>query len=205
VAKIYDKSPIAIYDAGCIRSHAIRLMLREKGLTYRLVPMEPGRLPAELLSFNPTRELPMLSVRNDAMLFDALIIADYLDERYPEPSLYLPGPVTKGAGAKATIKLMLHRFQHIFIPAAEEVLAKGKGAAQARRQLVDAMTELASALGEQRYMLSDEVSALDCFIAALMWRLPDIGVESKARALKPLRLYLARLYSRPQFQSALDG
>lgn len=202
--KIYDKAPIAIYDAGCIRSHAIRLMLREKGLTYRLVPMEPGRIPTELLGFNPTRELPMLSVRNDALLFDVLIIADYLDERYPEPSLYLPTPCAKGAGAKATIKLMLHRFQHIFIPAAEEVMAKGKGAAQAKRQLVEAMTELSAAIGEQRYLLSDEVSALDCFMAALMWRMPDIGIDSKSRALKPLKLYLARLYGRPQFQSALD-
>lgn len=200
MAQKEDKTNVTLYDSNCIRSLAIRLLLREKGLNYRVIPTNRESLSADLLALNPLCELPMVCVRHDPVLFDALIIADYLDERYPEPSLFLPG-----AGVRATIKLMLHKFQHIFIPAAEKILKGGKDAPGAKKQLLGALLEIAPVLTTQRYLLSDDfVSVIDCFLVALLWHLPDMGIESTHKGLNPLRLYLVRMCAREQFKSAIE-
>ncbi|MDY6828957.1 MAG: glutathione S-transferase family protein [Pseudomonadota bacterium] len=65
----------------------IRIALAEKNLDYSLVPLDPNEKTPELLAVNPLGRVP--AYRDDrGTLADSAVIAQYLERRYPEPSLY---------------------------------------------------------------------------------------------------------------------
>src|SRR4051794_27500309 len=65
----------------------VRIALREKGLACELVEEQPWTQPEELAALNPACETPVL-VDDDLVVCDSQAIADYLEEAYPEPTLY---------------------------------------------------------------------------------------------------------------------
>jgi RNA polymerase-associated protein len=195
---IFDEcSNIDLFDDGSINSHAIRAVLAEKGLNYHRHRVK--EVPAALRDVNPVGELPMINVRHDVKLFDPVLICDYLNDRYPEPSIY-----PSAAGEKATVKLMLWRLQRFFLPAIECIDRGGRTAPEARRELHAALIELASMCPSRGYLISEHVSVLDCFFGAMLHHLHKSGFKMKDKELKPLQLYLARLYNRTQFKLSLD-
>ena len=49
----------------------------------------------------------------------------------------------------------------------------------------------------------EEYSLVDCYMAALLWRLPNAGIELPKQA-KPVMQYAQRLFSRPAFNDSLS-
>ena len=81
-------------------AYRVRIALNLKGLDYEVVPvhlLKDGgeQLQAEYRSLNPQGIVPTL-VDGDVTLGQSLAILDYLEERYPEPSL-LPQTVSERA------------------------------------------------------------------------------------------------------------
>lgn len=74
----------------------VRLYLAEKRATGVVIDVEeiPVNLAAgeqkkpEMLARNPFGKLPVLETRSGQSLFESLAIIDYLEELYPEPSLW---------------------------------------------------------------------------------------------------------------------
>jgi len=71
----------------CPFSRKIRMALREKGLTAELVEVEPWERKDELLQLNPASEAPVLD-DDGLVVCDSQAIADFIEEAYPEPTLY---------------------------------------------------------------------------------------------------------------------
>jgi glutathione S-transferase len=71
----------------CPFSRKIRLALREKGLICELVEVEPWEQRDEFLALNPASEAPVLQ-DGDLIVCDSQAIADYLEEAFPETTLY---------------------------------------------------------------------------------------------------------------------
>ena len=72
------------------------------------------------------------------------------------------------------------------------------------RQIVrDGLIAISPIFGEQTFMLGDEFSLVDCFMAPLLWRLPHYGMDLPRQA-KPLLEYGDRLFERPSFLSSLS-
>ncbi|MBI5256778.1 MAG: glutathione S-transferase family protein [Burkholderiales bacterium] len=70
-------------------SRRVRLVLAEKGLAYesRLVDMLRGdQHSPEYLAMNPNGVVPTL-LHGDRVLYESSVVAEYLDELYPEPPL----------------------------------------------------------------------------------------------------------------------
>jgi glutathione S-transferase len=80
------------YPWGTLRStHAskTKVVLEEKGLAYRIENLPPGNLwkkPPEMLAKHPLGKVPYLE-DGALTIFDSTVIAEYLEERYPEPHL----------------------------------------------------------------------------------------------------------------------
>jgi glutathione S-transferase len=92
------------YPWGTLRStHAskVKVVLEEKKLSYRIENLSPGLLwkkPPEMVARHPLGKVPY--IEDDGMwLFDSTVINEYLDERYPEPSL-----MPKDAVARAKVR-----------------------------------------------------------------------------------------------------
>ena len=89
-------------DARC---HRVRLVLAEKALATRIVETDPVRPPEDLIDLNPYQTVPTL-VDRDVVVYEPSIICEYIDERFPHPSMAStdPGRVRAATGATRTVR-----------------------------------------------------------------------------------------------------
>jgi len=95
--KLYDFLP-------CPFGQKVRIILAEKGLSYELVEVDltqgEQRKP-DFLRLNPFARVPVL-VDEETIVYDSTIIAEYLEDEYPEPPL-LPAIGSSALRASARV------------------------------------------------------------------------------------------------------
>ena len=64
-------------------------------------------------------------------------------------------------------------------------------------------TKLLRIFNEFPYFMSEEFSQVDCYMAPLLWRLPQLGIELTGKGAKELKGYMTRLFERDSFQASL--
>lgn len=180
-------------------SHRCRIVLYEKGMDFEVIDVDLMNKSEDVASINPYGKVPVL-VERDLVLYEANIINEYIDERFPHPQLMPPDPVMRGRA-----RLFLHRFEQE-IYSQVEIIEKGvaKSADKARAVIRDNLTQLAQILTSQKFLLGDEFSMLDVAIAPLLWRLDYYGIQMGKEAA-PLMKYAERLFSRQGFIDALTA
>ena len=90
----------------CMR---VRAALAEKGVPYRTREIDLGSKPAELLALNPKGGVPIL-VDGGTIVADSLVILEYLEDCWPQPSLF---PAAAGRDA---VKASYERMNALFAP-----------------------------------------------------------------------------------------
>jgi RNA polymerase-associated protein len=179
-------------------SHRTRIVLCEKGVEIDIVSVTPGRFPEDLLDLNPDHSLPTLADR-DLVLYDARVITEYLDERFPHPPLMPVDPVTR-----AQFRLAQLRIERDWYGLAARIESEGNGkdAAKLRGELRDLVLQTAPFFTVKPYFLSEEFSLVDAAIAPIIWRLKVYGIELPADAVALVK-YANRLFARPGFRLSL--
>ena len=177
--------------------HQVRMVLAEKGVTVDIIQVSTESLPEDVYEVNPYGSLPTLMDR-DLALFKADIINEYLDERFPHPPLMPVYPV-----ARANARLMMHRIEKDWYGLADKILKNAPDAAIARRDLREGLLAMAPLFQEHPYFMSDEYSLIDCYLAALLWRLPLLDIELTGTGSKLLQTYMTRIFERDGFQQSL--
>lgn len=178
-------------------SHRCRFVLFEKGMDFQVIDVDVYNKPEDLAVMNPYNTVPVL-VERDLILYEANIINEYIDERFPHPQLMPPDPVMR-----ARARLFLHRFENelfCHIPGLES--SNAKVAEKARALVRENLTQISPVFTKQKFMLGDEFSMLDVAIAPLLWRLDHYGIQLDKEAA-PLMKYAERLFSRPAYIEAM--
>lgn len=102
---------ITLYDAArCPYCARVRIVLAEKDVPYDAVEIDLADRPAWLYEKNPSGKVPVLD-EDGWILPESAVIAEYLDERYPEPPLWPADPGERAAG-----RLLVHRFDDFSRP-----------------------------------------------------------------------------------------
>jgi RNA polymerase-associated protein len=181
----------------CPYSHRCRIVLFEKGMDFQVIDVDVFNKPEDLAVINPYNKVPVL-VERELILYEANIINEYIDERFPHPQLMPADPVMR-----ARARLFLHRFEHeLFCHIGALESGVSKSADKARIAVADNLTQIAPVFTKQKYMLGDEYSMLDVAIAPLLWRLEHYGIQLSKEA-SPLMKYAERLFSRPAYSEAM--
>ena len=180
----------------CPYSHRCRIVLYEKGMDFEVIDVDLMSRAEDIAVINPYNKVPVL-VERDLVLYEANIINEYIDERFPHPQLMPPDPVMRGRA-----RLFLHRFEQELYSHVGAIEQGGKPADKARAVIRDNLTQLAQILTRQKFLLGDEFSMLDVAIAPLLWRLEHYGIQMGKDAA-PLMKYAERLFSRQGFIDAL--
>ncbi|MDO8291996.1 MAG: glutathione S-transferase N-terminal domain-containing protein [Gallionella sp.] len=180
----------------CPYSHRCRIVLYEKGMDFEVIDVDLMSRAEDIAVINPYNKVPVL-VERDLVLYEANIINEYIDERFPHPQLMPPDPVMRGRA-----RLFLHRFEQELYSHVGAIEQGGKTADKARAVIRDNLTQLAQILTRQKFLLGDEFSMLDVAIAPLLWRLEHYGIQMGKDAA-PLMKYAERLFSRQGFIDAL--
>ena len=181
----------------CPYSHRCRIVLYEKGMDFDVIDVNLMNRAEDVAVINPYNKVPVL-VERDLILYEANIINEYIDERFPHPQLMPPDPVMR-----ARARLFLFRFEQELYSQVD-LIERGivKTADKAHGVIRDNLTQLSQILAHQKFLLGDELSMLDVAIAPLLWRLDHYGIQMGKDAA-PMMKYAERLFSRQGFIDAL--
>ena len=195
---LMKRSVMTLYSGALdIYSHQVRIVLAEKGVSVDVLNVDDNHPSEDLLELNPYNTLPTL-VDRDLVLYQAQIIMEYLDERFPHPPLLPVYPV-----ARAKSRLMIHRIERDWYSLIRKITCGDIVEAEAARQeLRSGLITLQPVFDDMPYFLSEEFTLVDCVIAPLLWRLPLYGIDLP-RSAKPILKYQERVFGRDAFQASL--
>ncbi len=190
---------MALYSAAnSLDCHRVRFVLAEKGINVDIVNIsEDESAAADMAELNPYNKSPTL-VDRDLVLYDAGIINEYLDERYPHPPLMPVDPVSR-----AQLRLVHFRIEFDWYSLARELeVSTGKRAEQLRKQLKEGLIAANELFKISDYILSDELTLVDCALGPLLWRLTAYGVKL-GKPGAAVENYAQRIFSRASFKVSL--
>lgn len=193
------RSIMTLYaDAADPLGHSVRLVLTEKDINVDIHFIDEQSKPEDLNDLNPYDSLLTL-IDRDLVIYDAQIMMEYLDERYPHPPLMPVDPVSRANNRQFRYRIV----RDLYSLASEIEGDNDIAAASARKSLRDNLLALAPVFGQYPFFMSDEFSLVDLCMAPLLWRIPHYGVKLGAPA-KALIKYGDKLFDRSAFQSSLS-
>jgi len=179
--------------------HAVRIVLAEKDINVDVNYVSADNLPEEITELNPYNTALTL-IDRELVLYDAQIIMEYLDERFPHPPLMPVDPVSR-----ASNRQIRYRVINDLYAAVDEISNADENiVANAKKNIRDHLTAISSAFTQKPFFMSDEYSLVDCCMAPLLWRLDYFGIKLPASA-RPLQQYAHRLFERPAFKPSLSS
>ena len=183
----------------CIRSHQVRFVLREKGITTDIQNVDGKKVPEDLIALNPYASIPTLTDR-ELVIYDSRVIIEYLDERYPHPPLMPVSPVDR-----AKIRLALVSLEADIVSTAIELDAAlgSRNENSLRKKLKSMLNASLDLFSSNEYFLNDELTVIDCVLAPILWRLEYFGI-SLGKEQKAIADYMERVFSRETFQNSLS-
>jgi RNA polymerase-associated protein len=194
------RSIMTLYSGSLdIFSHRVRIVLAEKGVSVEVINTDVNDKDKleDLLELNPYGNTPTL-VDRELVLYDANIIMEYLDERFPHPPLMPVYPV-----ARAKTRLMIYRIDREWSDLVNKIEhGKPADSQAACKELRNYLTKLAPVFNSSAFFLNEDFSLVDCCIAPILWRLPmwDITLPPEAKAVNK---YAERIFARDSFQASL--
>ncbi|HEY8103421.1 MAG TPA: glutathione S-transferase family protein [Gaiellaceae bacterium] len=133
---------ITLYDAArCPYCARVRIVLAEKSIPYEPVEIDLADRPDWLYEKNPAGKVPVVE-EGGWILPESAVIAEFLNERYPEPALWPDDPGERAAG-----RLLVFRFDDFSKP--YYALRRGEDGALER--------------------FEDELGPLDSLLAGMPW------------------------------------
>jgi len=192
-----SRNVLTLYtQADDIQSHRARLVLAAKGVSYERVMVDRGKVPEDLAELNPYGTTPTL-VDRDLVLYDASVVCEYLDERYPHPPLMPIDPLSR-----ARLRVAAVRIEKDWLTDVDIIRAGGRPADAARKRLRQNLLATVPLFKASRFFLNPEMSLLDCLVAPVIWRLPwleiDLGKEGR-----PVLDYGERLFHSQGFERSM--
>ena len=183
----------------CIRSHQVRFVLREKGITTDIQNVDGKKIPEDLIALNPYASIPTLTDR-ELVIYDSGVIIEYLDERYPHPPLMPVSPVDR-----AKVRLVLVSLEADIVSTAIELDAAlgSRNENSLRKKLKSMLNASLDLFSSNKYFLNDELTVIDCVLAPILWRLEYFGI-SLGKEQKAITDYMERVFSRETFQNSLS-
>lgn len=187
-----------------------RLALAEKGVAYRLVPVDvfaPGGPLAEHLARQPFGKIPALA-HGDVALYETVAILRYIDEAFEGPPLQPDDPPGRARMTQVLSILDTYAYRtlvwDIFVervvrtrdgaPADEVKISSAMGQA---RTIVSALETLCE---DGPFLLGDRLTLADCHAAPMLtlFRQAEEGAMLLKGAPK-LAAWLERFEARPSF------
>ncbi len=193
------RSVMVLYtDSVTPLSHAVRIVLAEKDINVDINYITDENRPEELNELNPYNTLLTL-IDRELVLYEAQIIMEYLDERFPHPPLMPVDPVARASNRQLRYRVMKDLYSLIDDIEGDNEIA----AANASKHLRDNLTSISPVFEQKPFFMSDEYSLVDCCMSALLWRLESYGIKLPTSA-KAISKYADRLFERESFKQSLS-
>ena len=183
----------------CLFSHACRFVLKEKEIDCDVVFTTDKQVEDAVGELNPYGETPTLADR-DLVLYDVVVVNEYLDERFPHPPLMPSDPTTRSQA-----RVMISRLRRDWLDDVQNRMASGvKLEKNLARSLSDGLVAMSNHFLENKYVLGEDFSLVDAYLVVLLWRLPLLQVNLPRQGGNILD-YGNRMFAKPSFQQSLSA
>ena len=183
----------------CLFSHACRFVLKEKEIECDVVFTSDKQVEDAVGELNPYGETPTLADR-DLVLYDVVVVNEYLDERFPHPPLMPSDPTTRSQA-----RVMISRLRRDWLDDVQNRMASGvKLEKNLARSLSDGLVAMSNHFLENKYVLGEDFSLVDAYLVVLLWRLPLLQVNLPRQGGNILD-YGNRMFAKPSFQESLSA
>jgi len=182
-------------------SHRVRMVLAEKGVTCDIVEVDSENKPEDLAEINPYNSLPTLLDR-DLVLYEANVIMEYLDERFPHPPLLPVYPVQR-----ALSRLWITRVEREWSSRLDVLMSpksREPALSKARKELRESLVAVAPIFAEKPFFMHEEFTLVDCCVAPILWRLKAVDIQLPDRTCRPMQKYMQSIFSRESFRLSLS-
>lgn len=193
------RSVMVLYsDSTNPLGHSVRIVLAEKDISVEINYVSEEQRPEELNDLNPYNTMLTL-IDRDLVLYDAQIIMEYLDERFPHPPLMPVDPVSRASNRQLRYRVITDLYSLL-----DDIEGDNAAAAtEAKKTMRDNLTAIAPAFAQKPYFMSDEYTLIDCLLGPLLWRIDHYGIKLPASA-KILNQYAESLFEREAFKMSLS-
>ena len=185
----------------------VKVVLAEKNLPYEIVPIDlrkQEQKAPEYLKLNPYGKVPVLT-DDTTVLYESLVINEYLEEKYPNPPLM---PKDLGRKAKARI-LVDYGMAHFDSPYQKLRMELTKDPKEQNQQVIDSaksdlkklLQRFENEIGDQQYLMGD-FSLVDADLIPRFTRLEGFGILPDP-SLPRLGKYMERMKARPSVKAIL--
>ncbi|MDA0823318.1 MAG: glutathione S-transferase N-terminal domain-containing protein [Proteobacteria bacterium] len=193
------RSVMTLYsDATDPIGHGVRIVLAEKDINVEVNFVDGDNRPEDLNDLNPYDSVLTL-IDRELVIYEAQIMMEYVDERYPHPPLMPVDPVSRATNRQFRYRVIRDLYGVLSDLSGENKFA----AANARKTIRDNLLAIAPIFSQHAYFMSDEYSLVDCCLSPLLWRLPLYGVKLTAQA-KPIVKYAEKIFAREGFRASLS-
>lgn len=201
--KLYDFLP-------CPFGQKVRIVLAEKGLSYELIQIDLAqgeqRRP-DFLRLNPFGRVPVL-VDEDTTIYDSTIIAEYLEDEYPEPPLL---PAVGASALRARARIWEDFADASFTPQVGQLMAEMSKSESERdgnriqrlQQSVDRMLNFLNHELQGQEYLAAQFSVADIGFAPRLFVLSELGLDPALNRAN-VDAWIQRMLERPSIRN-LDG
>jgi glutathione S-transferase len=177
-----------LYDADrCPYCARARIVLAEKAIPHETVVVDLDDRPAWIYEKNPLGRVPVLE-EGEFLLPESEVIAEYLEERFPDPPL-LPADPAERALARLAVKRFDDRLGRDYYR-----LRRGEEGARAR--VDERLAELDAELEARPFLTGREFGLADIAYVPWVLRLQE-RMDVPLDAFPALAAWLDRLCERP--------
>ncbi|MGD0143166.1 MAG: glutathione S-transferase family protein [Rhizomicrobium sp.] len=193
----------------------VRIVLAEKGIEYKLEPVNPFAPPPDFQAISPLKRIPVLrdtDVPEPNTLPDSSAIADYLEHKFPKPALYPSDPfqraraifyeeyadtvlgqsVGPGVFFERVVKKMMRQ-------QTDETIV----AATLRDKLPPLFDYLEKDIGTKAYFVGSTFGIADISMGTMFVNFEHAGEKVDAARWPNLARYVAAIHARPSFKALI--
>jgi len=194
----------------------VRVVLAEKGLDYKLDPVNPFAPPPEFLAISPLKRIPAFrdtDLPEPNHLSDSSVICDYLENKFPTPALY-PGDPYQRARALwyeeyADSILAATVGPGLFFERVVKRIMKGQPdesvcQATLTQKLPPLFDYLEKEIGDKQFFAGDAFSIADIAVATMIVNFEHAGEAIDAARWPKLSAFAKRVHERPSFKTCIE-
>ncbi|MFN3578921.1 MAG: glutathione S-transferase family protein [Pseudomonas sp.] len=191
----------------------IRILLGEQQIAHEHKPVAPMQQPEWYYAISPLGRIPAIQ-DGDLSLADSAVIAQYLQDTYPGPSLYGSNPAEAARvrwlekyadyelAAQATFTVYSQRFLEPLKGGQTDEDLVTKALEQKLPPLFDYLEQQ---LGQQRYFLGEQFSLADIAVVSQLINMAHVGALIDDQRWPGLASLLSRVTARSSVSSLLPA
>lgn len=168
------------YNPISVNARRVWVTLLEKQIPFEpiLVNLDGDHLSEDFTAINPLQRIPVV-IDNGFRIVESLAILDYLEAKYPTPSL-MPSEINAIATVRMVEMIAVNELQPLMIPLTKQLVGlevNPDKVDNARQRITTIIKFYENILAGQSYFVNNQITLADIVAGTLVPSLPQFGLS----------------------------